>query len=105
MKLTTASLKKLIREELNEMSRASGSIALTEEYGYQSYEMKDGTEFHVGVYKSNSGEKRLKVKVNGKDHMVGDVSKEKEIIRKLQGMDLKTAKSFGGPLFEEKGKY
>jgi hypothetical protein len=99
MKLTAARLKKLIREEferINEMDayniqRSSGD-----------YEMKDGTGFDVGIYRSNSGEKSLTVTINGKRYMVGDVSKKAEIISQLKDMGLKQAKQYGGPLHEIK---
>jgi|11_taG_2_1085331.scaffolds.fasta_scaffold23709_2 co-chaperonin GroES (HSP10) len=102
MKLTTQRLKKLIREELNEMSRDSGGITLSEG---SSHKMKDGTEFQVGTYRSNSGEKTLKVKVDYQTYLVGDVSKEEEIISQLKSMNLKQAKEYGGPLFARTARY
>jgi hypothetical protein len=100
MKLTTARLKKLIREELERMQEREDVYNLEKSGG--DYEMKDGTGFDVDVYRDNSGAETLRVTVNGVKKLVGKVEDKEEIIRKLQSMDLKTAKNFGGPLFEEK---
>ena len=103
MKLTTARLKKLIREEFERMQEADlDRGARNVERSTGGYEMKDGTGFDVDVYRDNSGAETLRVTVNGVKKLVGKVEDKEEIIRKLQSMDLKTAKDFGGPLFEEK---
>ena len=102
MKLTTERLKKLIREEFERMQEAEDVRKLQRTAG--DYEMKDGTDFDVGVYRSNSGEERLTVTINREKYMLGDVSKKQEIISQLKSMDLKKAKQFGGPLHGIKGR-
>ena len=102
MKLTTATLKKLIREEFERMQEAEDVYNVERSSG--DYAMKDGTEFDVGVNRSNSGEETLTVTINREKYMVGDVSKKLEIINQLKGMDLKQAKEFGGPLHGIKGR-
>ncbi len=102
MKLTTERLKKLIREEFERMQEAEDVRKLQRTGG--DYEMKDGTDFDVGVYRSNSGEERLTVTINREKYMLGDVSKKQEIISQLKSMDLKKAKQFGGPLHGIKGR-
>jgi hypothetical protein len=102
MKLTTERLKKLIREELERMQEAEDVYNLERSSG--DYEMKDGTGFDVGVYKSNSGEERLTVTINREKYILGDVSKKQEIISQLKSMDLKKAKQYGGPLHGIKGR-
>ena len=102
MKLTTARLKKLIREEFERMQEAEDVYNLERSGG--DYEMKDGTEFDVGVYSDNSGDKRLTVTINREKYMLGDVSKKQEIISQLKSMDLKKALSVHGPLHGIKGR-
>ena len=105
MKLTTARLKKLIREEFERMQEADlDRGARNVERSTGGYAMKDGTEFDVGVNRSNSGEETLTVTINREKYMVGDVSKKLEIINQLKGMDPKQAKEFGGPLHGIKGR-
>ncbi len=102
MKLTTARLKKLIREELERMHETEDVYNVERNSG--DYAMKDGTEFDVGVHRSNSGEERLTVTINREKYMLGDVSKKQEMISQLKSMDLKQAKEFGGPLHGIKGR-
>tara|TARA_Y100000114_G_C11742100_1_gene319556 strand:+ start:1102 stop:1419 length:318 start_codon:yes stop_codon:yes gene_type:complete len=103
MKLTTTRLKKLIREEFERMQEALEDVYSLER-SRGDYEMKDGTDFDVGVYSDNSGEERLTVTINREKYMLGDVSKKQEIISQLKSMDLKKAKQFGGPLHGIKGR-
>ena len=102
MKLTTARLKKLIREEFERMQEAEDVYNVERSSG--DYAMKDGTEFDVGVYRSNSGEERLTVTINREKYILGDVSEKQQIINQLKSMDLKLAKEFGGPLHGIKGR-
>ena len=90
MKLTTARLKKLIREELERMQEREDVYNLEKSGG--DYEMKDGTGFDVDVYRDNSGAETLRVTVNGVKKLVGKLKTKKRLLENFRAWTLKQQK-------------
>ena len=84
MKLTTARLKKLIREELERMNENESKSGST----------KDGKEFKISTYETNSGEKKGRLEIGDKDQNYSvDPGNMGTIANTLKNNDLKTALS------------
>ena len=84
MKLTTARLKKLIREELERMNENSSMSGQT----------KDGKEFKVSTYETNSGEKKGRLEIGDKDQNYSvNPDNMSKISDTLKNNDLKKALS------------
>lgn len=97
MKVTKTYIEKVIKEELKKvLTEAEDVYTLQKSKG--DYQMKDGTDFDVDVYRDNSGEETLRVTVKGAKKLVGKVEDKEKIIKKLQSMDFETAKQPTEPL-------
>ena len=82
MKLTTSRLKRLIREELEKLNENKTMSGVT----------KDGKEFKISIYETNSGEKKGRLEIGEKDQNYSvDPSKMSEIASALKSNDLKKA--------------